>query len=187
MNNNSSRFGKYLQMSFSNTGKILGATVYEYLLEKSRVVQHGPGERNYHIFYYLFSGMSRSELASFHLESPEKHRILKDVKNGQHISKDEIKHCRDMFEKQKSIMQRVGFSDEDIRLVFIILSAILHLTNIKFLLDDETDGVYIADEIPLKIVSKVLGLDQEKLATALISTYSLARCKLSPSVCFYTF
>jgi myosin heavy subunit len=117
MNNNSSRFGKYLQMSFSNSGKILGAKVYEYLLEKSRVVQHGPGERNYHIFYYLFSGMDKNELNSFFLDSPEKHRILmKDVKTDKNspfeMNKDEAAHCKDMFEKQKSIMQRVGFTDE---------------------------------------------------------------------------
>ena len=74
MNNNSSRFGKYLQMSFSNSGKILGARVFEYLLEKSRVVQHGPGERNYHIFYYLFCGLDSHELSYYFLESPEKHR-----------------------------------------------------------------------------------------------------------------
>ena len=61
--------------------------------------------------------------------------------------------------------------------MFVILSAILHLTNIEFSQDDETDGVYIADETPLKIVSRLLGLGQERLATALISTYSLARCK----------
>jgi len=74
MNNNSSRFGKYLEMSFTNSGKILGARVFDYLLEKSRVVQHGPGERNYHIFYYLFCGMKTHELQSYFLESPEKYR-----------------------------------------------------------------------------------------------------------------
>ncbi len=61
--------------------------------------------------------------------------------------------------------------------MFIILSAILHLTNIKFSQDEETDGVYIYDEQPLKVVAQLLGLDQESLATSLISTYSFTRRK----------
>ena len=51
-NNNSSRFGKFLKIKFRG-GKILGAFTEHYLLEKSRVVTHGPMERNYHIFYQV--------------------------------------------------------------------------------------------------------------------------------------
>jgi len=56
-----------------------------------------------------------------------------------------------MFNTQKDIMQRVGFTNEDINMVFTILSAILHLTNIRFQHDDETDGVYIENEHPLEV------------------------------------
>lgn len=56
-----------------------------------------------------------------------------------------------MFQTQKEIMKRVGFLDDDISLVFTLLAAILHLTNIKFLQDEETDGVYIDDEYPLEV------------------------------------
>lgn len=75
-NDNSSRFGKYLQMFFTGDGQVLGARIYDYLLEKSRVVQHGPGERNYHIFYYLFSGLSRDELEYYYLDTMDKYRYL---------------------------------------------------------------------------------------------------------------
>jgi myosin heavy subunit len=55
-NNNSSRFGKYIWLYFTETG-ILGARMQNYLLEKSRVIAHGPGERNYHFFYSFYGGI----------------------------------------------------------------------------------------------------------------------------------
>jgi len=56
-----------------------------------------------------------------------------------------------MFRAQKDIMKRVGFSDEDVTMIFTILAAILHLTNIRFQQDDDTDGVYVENETPLEI------------------------------------
>ncbi|CAF3443563.1 unnamed protein product [Rotaria sp. Silwood1] len=152
MNQNSSRFGKYLQLNFTEAGRIIGAKVYHYLLEKSRVVQHGPGERTFHFFYYLFAGLERETLEYFYLDDPETYRILKDPCGGKVFpSRSDFKHCRQMFNTQKEIMRRVGFTDDDINMVFTILSAILHLSNIQFSHDDETDGVYIEDEYPLEV------------------------------------
>ena len=56
MNNNSSRYGKFLMLQFDLSGKIMGASIKTYLLEKVRIVARGPGERNYHMFYYLVAG-----------------------------------------------------------------------------------------------------------------------------------
>ncbi len=119
MNSNSSRFGKYLKMNFTLDGNIVGAKIYDYLLEKSRVVAHGVGERNYHIFYYLFHGLSKKELDYYYLESPHFHRIL--YSNGTDTTScinitfndiKEIKRCQDMYLRLVDIMKRIGFTDK---------------------------------------------------------------------------
>ena len=66
-NKNSSRFGRYIKVLFSNTFKIAGAQIENYLLEKSRVTQQSEGERNYHIFYQMCNGANEEEKSiNFH-------------------------------------------------------------------------------------------------------------------------
>lgn len=76
-NNNSSRFGKFIQVNFTEFGKIISAKIFNYLLEKSRIVKIQPEERNYHIFYQLIYGANEQERAKFSLKDPTYFKYLK--------------------------------------------------------------------------------------------------------------
>lgn len=76
MNNNSSRFSKYLELIFSADGKLLGATFRTYLLEKCRVVAQASKERNFHIFYMMIAGLSTEEKDRLHIFDIGSHRYF---------------------------------------------------------------------------------------------------------------
>lgn len=82
INDNSSRFGKYLEIKFGYFGDVLGARLAEYLLEKSRVVRQGEGERNFHVFYYMFAGLATAELKKHHLTDPTDFHYLRGGYDG---------------------------------------------------------------------------------------------------------
>ena len=78
-NDNSSRFGKYININFNAEGAIEGAKIEQYLLEKSRIVSQNDGERNYHIFYSMLAGLSANEKNSFSLTTASQYNYLTGV------------------------------------------------------------------------------------------------------------
>lgn len=75
-NDNSSRFGKFTEIQFNEAGRISGAAIRTYLLERSRVVNVNDPERNYHVFYQLCDGASEEEKAALHLKPASEFRYL---------------------------------------------------------------------------------------------------------------
>ena len=73
-NDNSSRFGKYLEILFNKETSIIGARIRTYLLERSRLVFQPESERNYHIFYQLLAGMSEDDKSKLGLSSAEDYK-----------------------------------------------------------------------------------------------------------------
>uniref|UniRef100_G3TW47 Myosin IXA n=2 Tax=Loxodonta africana TaxID=9785 RepID=G3TW47_LOXAF len=165
-NNNSSRFGKFIQVNYQETGTVLGAYVEKYLLEKSRLVYQEHNERNYHVFYYLLAGASEEERLAFHLKQPEEYHYL----NQQDCFTVEGEDLRHDFERLQLAMEMVGFLPKTRRQIFSLLSAILHLGNIcykkKTYRDDSID---ICNPEVLPIVSELLEVKEEMLFEALVT------------------
>uniref|UniRef100_A0A8C9L6E2 Unconventional myosin-X-like n=1 Tax=Pavo cristatus TaxID=9049 RepID=A0A8C9L6E2_PAVCR len=128
-NNNSSRFGKFIQLHFSQHGHIQGGRVTDCILFFNRVVHQNPGERNYHIFYALLAGVSGELKESLSLAEPETYRYLSQ--SG--CVSDENLNDGEMFTKVMTAMKVVDFSSEEIRDIFKLLSGTLHLGNVEFM------------------------------------------------------
>ncbi|KAM9585883.1 unconventional myosin-IXa isoform 12-T20 [Trichechus inunguis] len=184
-NNNSSRFGKFIQVNYQETGTVLGAYVEKYLLEKSRLVYQEHNERNYHVFYYLLAGASEEERLTFHLKQPEEYHYLNQITKkplrqswDDYCYDTEPQDCftvegedlRHDFERLQLAMEMVGFLPKTRRQIFSLLSAILHLGNIcykkKTYRDDSID---ICNPEILPIVSELLEVKEEMLFEALVT------------------
>lgn len=127
-NNNSSRFGKFIKIEFNSKGKIGGAHIDWYLLEKSRVVKQSKQERNYHIFYQLLAGLTDKELELLGLKkSPSNYNYLKDG-NDTIPGVDDKKE----FKHLKGALDIMGIPKVKYYEIFKLIAIILHIGNIEF-------------------------------------------------------
>ncbi|KAK9463558.1 P-loop containing nucleoside triphosphate hydrolase protein, partial [Lipomyces oligophaga] len=153
-NDNSSRFGKYIEILFDSAPDIIGAKIRTYLLERSRLVFQPPNERNYHIFYQLCAGASDEEREAFSLLPVEEFQYLRQ--GGDPI----IPHVNDAeeFSATKQALSTIGIDDITQHSIFEILSALLHIGNIQ-INAGRTDSNLPSDEPSLVLVAKLLGID----------------------------
>ncbi|CAH1254855.1 MYO9B [Branchiostoma lanceolatum] len=185
-NDNSSRFGKFIQLNYKENGTVHGATVEKYLLEKSRIVSQASNERNYHVFYYLLAGANQALKDSLILHKPEEFFYLNQTWVPQACSQLENKSNYEMsegedrvfeFNRLRQSMEMVGFYSGTQRRIFAVLSAVLHLGNIVFnrIFRDGEDAVQVKNPEELRIVSKLLKVKEETLLEALTSRTTIAR------------
>nr|TKR99635.1 hypothetical protein D5086_0000190650 [Populus alba] len=139
-NDNSSRFGKFVEIQFDATGRISGAAIRTYLLERSRVVQITDPERNYHCFYQLCA--SERDAEKYKLDNPHHFHYLNQSKT---YELDGVSNAEEYI-KTRRAMDIVGISNEDQEAIFRILAAILHLGNIEFSPGKEHDSSTVKDE-----------------------------------------
>ncbi|XP_068084788.1 myosin-VIIa [Anabrus simplex] len=164
-NDNSSRFGKYININFDEENVIEGAQIEQYLLEKSRIVYQNEGERNYHIFYCMLSGLSADERHALQLGQAANYVYL--TKGGT-LTCDGRNDAKE-FAVVRAAMKVLNFSEEEIWEIFKLLAAVLHLGNIKYksTVISNMDASEIADRSLLGKIAEILGASKESLASAL--------------------
>ncbi|KAH0625728.1 hypothetical protein JD844_033934 [Phrynosoma platyrhinos] len=164
-NNNSSRFGKFIQVNYLENGIVRGAVVEKYLLEKSRLVSREKNERNYHVFYYLLLGVSTEERKEFHLKQPEDYFYL----NQHNLKIEDGEDLRHDFERLKQAMEMVGFLPATKKQIFSVLSAILYLGNITYKkrAAGRDEGLDVGPPEVLDILSELLKVKREILVEVL--------------------
>ncbi|XP_075878359.1 unconventional myosin-X [Nelusetta ayraudi] len=159
-NNNSSRFGKFVQLHISQKGNIQGGRIVDYLLEKNRVVRQNPGERNYHIFYALLAGTDNQQREAFGLDQPDSYNYLR--RSSCHD--DPTINDRGTFQDVLSSMRMMQFTEENIREILRLLVGILHTGNIEFM---TAGGAQVSSKSALGRTADLLGLNSEQLAEVL--------------------
>ncbi|ONM05602.1 myosin1 [Zea mays] len=162
-NDNSSRFGKLIEIHFSTTGRICGAMIQTFLLEKSRVVQCAVGERSYHIFYQLCAGAPASLKEKLNLKKVDGYKYLKQSCCYSIAGVDDAQ----MFRTVTQAMNIVHISKEDQESVFAMVSAVLWLGDVSFTVIDNENHVEIIVDEASKTVSELLGCSIEDLNLAL--------------------
>eukprot|EP01099_Mayorella_cantabrigiensis_P000735 TRINITY_DN1324_c0_g3_i1.p1 TRINITY_DN1324_c0_g3~~TRINITY_DN1324_c0_g3_i1.p1 ORF type:complete len:1073 (-),score=292.52 TRINITY_DN1324_c0_g3_i1:865-4083(-) len=164
-NNNSSRFGKFMEIQFNTSGSIHGAKITQYLLEKSRIVHQAQGERNFHVFYMLYLGVTADERKKYSLHSP--------MDTFHYINQSgmmEVKGIKDKdnFHEMREAFTVLGMDTTVQNDIFAIVAAILHNGNLNFGCGPaEGDQCYVENVDVLEIVAGLLKVAPDQLASAL--------------------
>ncbi|XP_039533712.1 unconventional myosin-VIIa [Pimephales promelas] len=164
-NDNSSRFGKYVEIFFNKQGVIEGAHMEQYLLEKSRVCHQAPQERNYHIFYCMLSGMQSEQKETLSLGNSSQFKYLTE---GDCLTCDG-RDDADEFRRIRAALKILTFTDKDCWEIFKLLAAILHMGNINFnsTIMNNMDSCNVLSSKNFSVTAKLLEVEDEILEKSL--------------------
>ncbi|XP_024831655.1 unconventional myosin-VIIa isoform X3 [Bos taurus] len=172
-NDNSSRFGKYIDIHFNKRGAIEGARIEQYLLEKSRVCRQAPDERNYHVFYCMLEGMN---------EEQKKKLGLGQATDYNYLAMGNCVICEGREDSQeyaniRSAMKVLMFTDTENWEISKLLAAILHLGNLQY--EDRTfenlDACEVLFSPSLATAASLLEVNPRDLMNCLTSRTLITR------------
>ena len=171
-NDNSSRFGKYTELTFDKHGQVSGAVMAQYLLEKSRITFQNVGEQNFHVFYYLQAGIeanSRRELFSG-VNKPSNFMYLSDYRypDSDSTAKENLAN----FHILCNCLDAVGFEKGEVADIFRVLELVLHIGNVSFSSSDQAE---VKNMSQLHILSELLGIEHTPIVQALTVSVNTAR------------
>jgi myosin-5 len=153
-NDNSSRFGKYLEILFNDKTAIIGARIRTYLLERSRLVFQPKSERNYHIFYQIMEGLSDDQKAQLKLTNVEDFNYLNQGGDHHIQGVDDKSEYKDTSEA----LSLIGIDSEKQFAIFTLLAALLHVGNIE-VKATRNDAILSSDEPNLIKAAELLKVD----------------------------
>jgi myosin-5 len=165
-NDNSSRFGKFMELIFTpSSGTLVSASIETYLLEKVRLISQSPGERNYHIFYELLAGLSQLERQELRIGNVTARDFRMTACSGTFDRRDGVDD-RETYHDLRNALDTVGFSKAQQQNIFAVACALLHTSNIMF---NETpgEGSELRSSQSLKDSLELLGVPYEALNNAL--------------------
>ncbi|NWZ98600.1 MYO15 protein, partial [Nesospiza acunhae] len=163
LNDNSSRFGKLLSVHLRQ-GIVVGTSISQYLLEKSRVVFQAHGERNYHVFYELLAGLPVEQKEEMYLQEAESYFYLNQGRACEVLGKEDSQD----FLVLVQALEGMGLSEDQLSSTWAVLAAILQLGNICFTSyeKDSFEHAAIASEAEIQIVASLLSVSAELLQRA---------------------
>lgn len=169
-NDNSSRFGKYIEIMFNKDTDIIGAKIRTYLLERSRLVFQPLKERNYHIFYQLVAGATDAEREELGLGSVEAFEYLNQGGAPQIEGIDDAEE----FRATRDSLSRIGVSEHHQSQLWRILAALLQIGNIK-IAATRTDSQLSSSEPSLVKACELLGIDADNFAKWIVKKQLVTR------------
>ncbi|PRP79992.1 hypothetical protein PROFUN_12279 [Planoprotostelium fungivorum] len=163
-NNNSSRFGKYMEIQFDLSGDPQGGRVNNYLLEKSRVCGRSQNERSFHIFYQLIAGADSSLQSELGLSGPDYFNYLSSSRCYQ---VDGIDDKAEFMDTMKS-MNTMGIAKDAQHEVLRLLAGILYLGNIVFVHGGKGDESKVQDPQVVDMFAHLIQSDSMSCTKALL-------------------